>query len=223
MTKLYYLRVYLMSQRFFSLFSTQIQLAHHYWKQVLLPGDHVLDLTCGNGHDTLFLANIVLSNAKGSIHAYDIQEEAIIQTKKRLVEAFDSKKMQEVYFQQKCHSALPSKNDLPPIKLIVYNLGYLPGGSKACTTQTSSTIKSLESALGLLSPGGVISIMCYPGHAEGKLEESAIVDWVKDLNAREWHCCHHCQVNGNKAPSLLLIQKATFSKNLKSQIDDLLS
>ena len=42
-------------------------------------GDIVIDATCGNGYDTLFLANQVGNT--GIVHAYDIQEQAIINTK----------------------------------------------------------------------------------------------------------------------------------------------
>ncbi|SCA63428.1 Putative rRNA methylase YtqB [Chlamydiales bacterium SCGC AG-110-M15] len=198
-----------MPQRHFPLFTTQVQLAHSYWESLLSPGDCVLDLTCGNGHDTLFLANIVLKNQKGKIIAYDIQDQAIQQSKSRLKEILDAKSMQQISFYQKCHSLLPKKEELPEVKLIVYNLGYLPGADKSQTTKTRSTLESLDKATQLISPAGAISIMCYPGHPEGKLEESAIIEWAQKLNVQEWHCCHHQQINGNKAPSLMLIQKAT--------------
>ena len=57
-------------------------------------------------------------------------------------------------------------------KLIVYNLGYLPGSDKLLTTKTSSTLLSVEKALSLIAPNGAISITCYPGHEEGKKEEA---------------------------------------------------
>lgn len=44
----------------------------------------MLDATCGNGHDTLFLANLVGPN--GTVYAFDIQEEAIEHTTARLIE-----------------------------------------------------------------------------------------------------------------------------------------
>ena len=46
-------------------------------------GDVVVDATCGNGYDTLRLAQ--LSPAK--LYAFDIQQEAVDATRKRLCEA----------------------------------------------------------------------------------------------------------------------------------------
>lgn len=43
-----------------------------------------IDLTCGNGYDTLFLSN--LAGISGCVKAFDIQEEAIERTKKLLKE-----------------------------------------------------------------------------------------------------------------------------------------
>ena len=33
--------------------------AHHIWKEVVSAGDIVIDATCGNGHDTIYLARLV--------------------------------------------------------------------------------------------------------------------------------------------------------------------
>ncbi|PNH03525.1 putative rRNA methylase ytqB, partial [Tetrabaena socialis] len=41
------------------------------WSQVLRPGDTAVDATCGNGHDTLFLARAV--GPGGHVFAFDIQ------------------------------------------------------------------------------------------------------------------------------------------------------
>ena len=43
------------------------------------PGDFVIDGTAGNGHDTLFLANLVSDS--GRVYSFDIQSEAISSTK----------------------------------------------------------------------------------------------------------------------------------------------
>jgi ubiquinone/menaquinone biosynthesis C-methylase UbiE len=39
--------------------------------QVLRPGDVAVDATCGNGHDTLFMAQCV--GPSGCVHAVDVQ------------------------------------------------------------------------------------------------------------------------------------------------------
>lgn len=41
------------------------------WAQVLQPGDVAVDATCGNGHDSLFMAQCIGST--GHLHAVDLQ------------------------------------------------------------------------------------------------------------------------------------------------------
>lgn len=62
---------------------------------------------------------------------------------------------------------------------ITFNLGYLPGGDKEIVTHTASTLQALENALPLLSPDGLLSVLCYRGHGEGAQETAAIADWCK--------------------------------------------
>ena len=45
--------------------------AHHSWTQFVAPGDTVVDATCGNGYDTLYLASLV--GPQGQVYAFDIQ------------------------------------------------------------------------------------------------------------------------------------------------------
>ena len=49
------------------------------------------------------------------------------------------------------------------VRMIAYNLGYLPGGNKELTTESSTTIASVKAAQEILMAGGMISITCYPG------------------------------------------------------------
>jgi SAM-dependent methyltransferase len=196
----------------FLFFQTAVRLAHEYWTRLLQPGDSVIDATCGNGHDTLFLAQSILSNEKGRLYACDIQEKAILATKERLEEHLSSEQFDSVEFVHACHSIFPVEIQKETLRLVVYNLGYLPNSDKALTTCRESTIKSLENALDLILPGGVISVTCYPGHEEGLHEEAAILDWVESLDAKRYSCCHHRFVNRKRAPSLLLIEKQSDQK-----------
>lgn len=51
------------------------------WKQVIRKGDAVVDATCGNGHDTLALLNLVKDDSgNGCVYGFDIQEDAINNT-----------------------------------------------------------------------------------------------------------------------------------------------
>lgn len=167
----------------------------------------MIDATCGNGHDTLFLATLVLSENQGSVYAIDIQHEALEKAKIRIGAYIPSAYFSRMHFIAGCHSMFPPAIVPRSIKLIVYNLGYLPGGNKALTTQFNTTLQSIQNAMQLIAPQGVISIMCYPGHPEGKIEEVKILEFLADLDRWEWNCCHHRWINKQDAPSLIILQK----------------
>lgn len=55
----------------------------HILLEPYIPHARVLvDMTCGNGHDTVFLASRMARDA--SLYAFDIQNKAIASTRKRL-------------------------------------------------------------------------------------------------------------------------------------------
>ncbi len=199
---------YLIMRSTYTLFQSHIDLAHHYWSQLIKPGDHAIDATCGNGHDTLKLCQLALCQHEGKIYAFDRQREAIKNTESYLNQNLLPNQVEHVQFILGCHSQFPSSIIPNSIKLIVYNLGYLPGGDKTQTTETSTTLLSLQKALAIVKPGGAISVTCYPGHPEGACEEEAILKWIQTLSPLEWSACHHKWINRRQAPSLLLLQKA---------------
>jgi predicted methyltransferase len=192
----------------FTLFQSHLDLAHSYWHKSVHPGDIVIDATCGNGQDTLVLCNLALTELTGNVYAIDIQPQAIIQTQAFLTENLSSALYKRVEFQQSCHSVFPESIRPESVTLIAYNLGYLPGNNKNLTTMTKTTLQSLECALQLVKPGGIISLTCYPGHIEGSHEQEAIINFAVNLLPREWSCCHHVWLNRKKSPSLLILQKA---------------
>ena len=186
-------------------YQSHLETAHGIWRNIVLPGDIVIDATCGNGHDTLFLANLLLQN--GTLYALDIQPEAIAKSRQSIEEAFSKEVCARIKFVEGCHSKFPSEIQSGSVKLIVYNLGYLPGGDKALTTQLQTTLESVTSALELLTTGGMISITCYPGHDEGMIEEKALVEFAAKLDSKTWICSHQRWINRQRAPSLLLISR----------------
>jgi SAM-dependent methyltransferase len=169
-----------------------LETARLFWKELLKPDDTVIDATCGNGKDTAYLAELVL---QGKVISLDIQEAALSQARQIASHP-------HVDFRLQSHADLPL---LEGVKLVVYNLGYLPGGDKSITTMTSSTVASLGKATGLIIPGGAVSITCYPGHPEGALEAKAVAEWTYQLNSSQWDVVHHQWRPGS--PTLFLIQK----------------
>ena len=59
-----------------------LQMAHTFLAEVVTKEDIVVDATMGNGHDTLFLAQLARK-----VYAFDIQEQAVEKTRQRLAEA----------------------------------------------------------------------------------------------------------------------------------------
>jgi hypothetical protein len=57
----------------------------------------------------------------------------------------------------------------------MFNLGYLPGGDHAITTEIGESGKAVMDGLFALRPGGVMTIVCYTGHPGGDVEAGAIV------------------------------------------------
>ncbi len=174
---------------------SHIDIAHALWLLVVKPGDKVVDATAGNGNDTLFLASHGLD-----VTAFDIQEEALKSTKEMLKEL-------PATLHRMCHSKMGEILAPKSIKLIVFNLGYLPGGDKSITTMTDTSLHAIKVSLELVAPGGFLSITCYPGHQEGEVEESAILTFLKTLSPKEWHLSSHSFPNRQKHPHLLFLQK----------------
>lgn len=176
-----------------------ITIAHNYWQAILKPDDLAIDATAGNGHDTLFLAQHC------PVIAIDIQQQALDSTKALLKAHFN---LHSVKLILGSHEEFPSEVEKNSVKLITYNLGYLPQGDKRITTCTETTLKSIQNALPLIKPGGLISIISYTGHPEGKKEESALLDFVQGLASSDWFCFQHRALNRKQAPCLTIIEKA---------------
>jgi len=190
----------------FPLFQSHLDLAHSYWAQIVQQGDRVIDATCGNGKDTLLLAQSALESRAGKVWALDLQVDAISSAQSFLAAILPTEHYERIRFVQCNHTTFPKEIQEKSIKLIVYNLGYLPRGDKKVTTVTATTLQSLEQAIKLLCPGGAISVTCYPGHPEGKLEEAALLHWCRNLSPRHWSVCFHSWLNRQDAPSLILLQ-----------------
>lgn len=181
-------------------FQSHLDLAKRYWKEIVLPGSIVIDATVGNGQDTLFLARLL--QGKGRLIGYDIQPDALLTAKKNL-ESLSDEEQKGIELRLESHKNFFEKE----ATLIVYNLGYLPGGDKALTTLRESTLESIKRALKIVQPLGGISITCYPGHAEGACEESDLLKYLRTLSPKEWSICYHQWINRIKPPSLIWIRK----------------
>lgn len=159
--------------------------------------DIVVDATIGNGYDTLFLCK---KATQGMVFGFDIQDDAIVNTSKVLVDYNNFK----LYKKSHEHIYDTLSDYEGKISLILFNLGYLPGGNKDITTKFESTIKALEGSIKLLNNKGEVLVVIYPGHDAGKQEETKILDWLKEKDIK------HIFYRNTKnviAPYLLVLYK----------------
>jgi len=148
--------------------------AHREIAAVLSPGDTAIDATAGNGHDTVFLAKLV--GDTGLIFAFDVQEQAIASTRERLAQ---EGLLERVKLVHGSHAALHAYAAPGSVAAVMFNLGYLPGGDHTVITRTAETLQALGEALHALKPGGVLTIVCYPGHEGGDQESAAVLAWAE--------------------------------------------
>ncbi len=177
-------------------------LAAEILQRAVSPGDAVIDATMGNGHDTLFLCQ--LAGETGRVYAFDVQEQAVESTKKRLEEAgILSRAALFCIGHEHIAEKVPG-----PVSAVVFNLGWLPGGDHSVTTHWETTKKAVESALSLLKPMGVLVICAYPGHAEGDRERAALTAFLSALPPQQFNVLHQKFLNaGPGAPECFVVQK----------------
>lgn len=153
-----------------------------------------IDGTLGNGHDTDFLSSIF-----NKVYSFDVQEIAI--------EKYSEKKKENVILIKDCHSKL-KEYVRENVDVVMYNLGFLPGGDKTITTEANTTLTSIESSIEILNPGGIITIAIYIGHQEGEKEGEEILKYVSSLPKDKYGVMLHKVINrSEKAPQLIVIEK----------------
>jgi len=169
---------------------------HSIVRPFIKDGDYCLDLTVGNGHDTLFLAKAV--GKSGQVVGLDIQELAIIETKKLLLE----KKVSQVTLYLDNHSNV-SRYIEKPISVAMMNLGYLPNSDKKVVTKKDSTLLAINETLKLLCIGGILSITVYIGH-DGSLEEyEGVKKYLEDLDSGQFQVREIKYINRKNQPPIM--------------------
>ncbi len=170
--------------------------------QTVLPGDAAVDATMGNGHDTLMLCEAV--GPAGRVYAFDVQAQAVAETAKRLAAQGVTDQARLIHAGHE-HMAEYVKE---PVRAVMFNLGWLPGGDHGVTTRWETTRQAVECALDLLAPMGVLVICAYPGHAEGEREERELTAFLSGLSNRQFNVLHQRFLNaGEGAPECFVIQK----------------
>ena len=177
-------------------------LAREILTRAIHPGDKVVDATMGNGHDTAYLCELV--GETGHVFTFDVQEQALQMTEKRLMEAGLARRA-TLFLTGHEHLAEVVRE---PVQAVVFNLGWLPGGDHTVTTRWETTKAAVEAALSLLSPGGVLVLCVYPGHDEGERERQQLTPFLASLDNRLYNVLHQRFLNAAPgAPECFVVQK----------------
>jgi len=183
-----------------------VQLAQQLVGMHLTDGDTAIDATVGNGHDTLFLAQTVGQN--GKVYGFDIQQSALDNCYQRLGQALAQRVCLIHAGHETMPVVLPEEVCAGAVKAIMFNLGYLPGGDKSRTTQSTTTLAALNSATQILASNGIITILAYTGHPGGKEESEAVKAWAQMLFNDAFSVSIKTPLDTNKpAPELISIVK----------------
>ena len=183
--------------------------------EVVQPGDLVVDLTAGNGQDTLELFRLV--GQTGQVIGFDIQTQALLATRDRMVSAGA-----QVRLHQHDIQPLPSEAGIDLLAMshteiarvlpaapkgVIANLGYLPGGQQELVTRPESTVSALDQACSLLLAGGRLAVVVYPGHPGGVEEGTAVTDFFTALDPVTFQVIQLTVSNRPQAPFLFVAEK----------------
>jgi predicted methyltransferase len=155
-------------------------------------GDIAIDATAGNGHDTAFLALRV--GPTGHVYAFDIQEEAVAAARNHAKECHVADRV--TLFQaghEEMNRFLP-ESARGKCRTILFNLGYLPGGTRTLVTRPDTTLRAIDQSLKFLAPLGLLVLVVYRGHPGGMEEDRAIAEKLNSLAPKEWEVTDHGSV-----------------------------
>ena len=117
---------------------------HHFLREYIHEGDHCIDATCGKGCDTEFLCRSV--GKTGRVYGFDIQREAVEQTRIRLERAGCAD--QAVLICDGHEKMADYVKDQAAV--IMFNFGYLPGGDHSVATRSRTGYEEKNTLLAYL-------------------------------------------------------------------------
>ena len=88
-----------------------------------------------------------------------------------------------------------------------FNLGYLPGGDKSITTKSTSTLTALKQAISLISDTGILVVVIYPGHPEGKIESEQVEKFFRSLDSSSFDVIKYQFINKKDPPYLIAVER----------------
>lgn len=166
-------------------------------------GGLYIDATMGKGNDTLMLCE--LAGEVGEVFAFDIQGQAVDATR-ALLEKHDV--IAKYHLILDGHENMDHYVQPGAVDVICFNFGYLPGGDHEIATKASTSIIAIQKGLKLLKSGGMMSLCVYSGGDTGFEERDCILDYIKELPAKEYTVIVNQYFNrGNNPPMPIFIFK----------------
>ena len=70
-------------------------------------------------------------------------------------------------------------------------------------TQAHSTVAALSAAIESLSCGGILTVMCYPGHDGGADEADLVTNFVSQLDEDDWRVARYSRAEARASTPYL--------------------
>lgn len=172
-----------------------IEFSHNVLLRNLSRDDVVLDMTVGNGKDTLFLVKHFKF-----VYGFDIQEVACTKANE-LLKGYSNYKIindSHLYFDRYVKEEFAGA---------IFNLGYLPGGSKEIHTEVDVVLETVKKVLKKIIKGGVCVLVFYPGFPSGLEEAKVIESYLRNINQKEFTVLKYEFINQiNNPPYVVAIK-----------------
>lgn len=139
---------------------------HKYIKPLVNKNDVCLDMTLGNGNDSFLLCDLAKK-----VYGFDISKRAIESSKQRL------NKYNNIEYINDNHINVDDYI-LEPIKLAIFNLGFLPHSDEISVTKAEETLIAFEKVYKLIQKDGYIIVTFYLGHKGGKEEYYLLDEYI---------------------------------------------
>ena len=156
-----------------------LTVVHDLLRRQVRTGAFCIDATAGRGRDTALLCR--LAGPAGRVLAFDIQPDAIRQTRELL--AAEGLRAEVV---QDSHANMAQYAAPGTVDCIVFNFGRLPGGDPHIFTTAATSLPAIDAGLALLRPGGVMALALYYGKENGYAERDAVLAHLHALDDRRF-------------------------------------
>ena len=164
-----------------------LSMVHEFLRRHVAPGSFCIDATAGKGRDTALLCR--LAGETGRVLAFDIQEDAVRQTRALL-----SQENLHAEVLLESHAEMARYAEDNSVDCIVFNFGRLPGGDPHIFTKSDTSVAAIDAGLRILRPGGVMAIALYYGSENGYEERDAVLQHLETLDDRQFSVltCRWC-------------------------------